>query len=120
MPDSKVSVPLDKVSAPLSKVSVPLAIKHDQGKQSWFAMPLEVLEPLAQVFAAGEKKYATFNCMNEFPDYDRRMYDALMRHLKDCQIDTLSRDEETDCYHLAQVAWNALMRLHHAIKERGV
>jgi len=105
---------------PDSEGSMPVAIKHDKGKQSWYAMPLEVLEPLAQTFAAGAKKYETFNCMNTFPDYDKRLYDSLMRHLKECQIDTLKRDEETDCYHLAQVAWNALMRLHHAIKERGV
>jgi hypothetical protein len=77
-------------------------------------MPLEVIELLAEVFAAGEKKYATFNCLNKFDDSDRRFYDASMRHLKYCQMDPLSIDPETGCYHGVQVAWNMLMRTYHA------
>lgn len=95
-----------------------LGEKHDNGKQPWLAMPLEVLEDLADVFAAGEKKYKLFNCLKEFEDADRRFYDAMMRHQRDCQIDPLAIDEETGCYHQAQVAWNAIMRLYHAKKRK--
>ena len=94
----------------------PEGIKFDQDKKQWFAMPLEVAELLADVFAAGEKKYATFNCLKPFDDGDRRFYDATMRHLKECQIDPLARDPETGCYHGSQVAWNMLLRTYHAEK----
>ena len=88
-------------------------LKTDAGKQPWYAMPLTILEPLADVFAAGERKYETFNCMKPFRDPDRRFWDAAMRHLAACQLDPLARDEETGCYHAAQVAFSILMRLHH-------
>ena len=91
--------------------------KFDEGKQAWYAMPLEVLEPLADVFVAGERKYTTFNCLQPFREPDRRFYDGLMRHLEACQLDPLAKDEETGCYHAAQVAFNTLMRLYHARKE---
>jgi hypothetical protein len=92
--------------------------KDDNGKQGWYPMPLVILTPLADVFLVGEKKYATFNCLNPFDDYDRRFWDATMRHLEACQLDPLARDEETGCYHAAQVAFNILLRLHNARKEK--
>ena len=98
-------------------------LKHDQGKQPWYGMPLEVLEPLADVFAAGEKKYATFNCLRPFRDPSRRFYDGMMRHVSASQIDPLAIDEDlkekhgVEVYHLAQVAFNALLRLYHAKRE---
>lgn len=95
-------------------------LKFDQGKQPYYAMPLEVLKPLADVFAAGEKKYATFNCLNPFKDADRRFYDGQMRHTEQCQLNPLEIDEETGCYHAAQVAFNTLMRLYHARKLGGL
>ena len=91
-------------------------MKYDEGKQGWYAMPLELLKPLAEVFTQGEKKYQTFNCLNDFREPERRFYDAIMRHLEACQLDPLAKDEETGCYHIAQVAWNALLRLHHCSK----
>jgi len=98
-------------------------MKFDQGKQPWFAMPLEVLEPLADVFAAGELKYEIFNCLLPFEDASRRFYDGQMRHTKASQIDPLAIDQEllekygVTVYHLAQVSFNALLRLHNALKE---
>jgi hypothetical protein len=99
--------------------------KFDDGKQPWFAMPLEVLQPLADVFAAGEKKYEIFNCLERFDDPSRRFYDASMRHLSACQIDSLAIDQElkekygVEVYHAAQVAFSILMRLHHCRQERS-
>lgn len=95
-------------------------IKFDTGKQPYYAMPLEVLKPLADVFAAGERKYETFNCLLPFKDADRRFYDGQMRHTEQCQLDPLAVDEETGCYHAAQVAFNTLMRLYHARKLGGL
>jgi hypothetical protein len=92
-------------------------LKHDTGKQGWYPMPLVILKPLADVFIAGEKKYEIFNCLLPFKDSDRRFYDAIMRHLEACQIDPLAIDEETGCYHSAQIAFNCLLRLHNALNK---
>ena len=103
----------------------PEGLKYDTGKQQWFAMPLEVLEPLADVFAAGEKKYATFNCLLPFEESSRRFYDGQMRHAKASQCDPLAIDDELlekyglKVFHQAQIAFNALMRLYHARKEQN-
>lgn len=94
-------------------------LKFDQGKQPWFATPLEVIQLLADVFAAGEKKYGIFNCLKPFENGDRRFWDATMRHLTECQRDPLAIDEETGCWHGAQAAWNILMRTYHAVKAKG-
>ena len=100
-----------------------IGLKYDAGKQPWFALPLEILQPLADVFAAGEKKYATHNCLQPFADASRRFYDGQMRHAVACQLDPLAIDQELlhsyniAVYHQAQVAFNALMRLHHALKD---
>ena len=98
-------------------------LKYDTGKQPWYGMPLEVLVPLADVFSAGEKKYTTFNNLLPFSDSSRRFYDGMMRHVQASQIDPLAIDQElkdkygVEVHHLAQVAFNALMRLYHAKKE---
>lgn len=93
-----------------------IGLKQDKGKQPYYAMPLSVLKPLADLYAAGEIKYATFNCLQPFEDGDRRFWDAIMRHLEECQMDSLAKDPETNCYHLAAVAFNALHRLNDAIQ----
>lgn len=99
-------------------------LKFDTGKQPWYAMPLEVLELLADVYAAGEKKYETFNCLKPFEDSDRRFFDGAMRHMKECQIDPLAIDKEllekygVEVYAGAQVAFNMLMRTYHAKKSQ--
>ena len=110
---------------PSAKASTVSGLKTDEGKQQWYAMPLEILEPLAQAFVAGEKKYATFNCLQPFADPDRRFYDAQMRHTRKSQIDPLAIDEELkakygiEVYHEAQVAFSALMRLYNARMAAG-
>lgn len=99
-------------------MSTEQGLKHDTGKQPWYALPLEVLEPLADLFAAGEQKYGTFNCLNQFTEPDRRFWDAAIRHMVLCQQNPLAKDQETGCYHAAAVAFNILMRLHHCKKEQ--
>ena len=96
------------------RITGKVGLKDDHGKQAWYAMPLSILKPLADVFAAGEKKYATFNCLQPFDDPDRRFWDATMRHLEACQLDPLAKDEETGCYHAAQACFNLLMRIYNA------
>jgi hypothetical protein len=91
--------------------------KHDEGKPDWHCVPLEVVALLVPVFEAGIKKgYGRFNCLQPFDDADRRFYSGKMRHTAACQLDPLAKDEETGCYHEAQAAFNALMRLYHALR----
>lgn len=87
--------------------------KFDTGKQGWYALPLEILQPLADVMIAGEKKYGTFNCLQPFDEPNRRFWDANMRHAEACQQDPLAIDEETGCYHEACRAFSSLMRIYH-------
>lgn len=93
--------------------------KFDQGKTEWYRMPLCVLKPLADVYnnpkAGG--KYPAFNCLKPFEDGDKRFWYATMRHLEASQLDPLAINEDDGgVYHLAQVAFNALHRLHNAIQ----
>jgi hypothetical protein len=94
----------------------PLGRKDDNGKPQYYAMPLEVLERLATVFVFGETKYETFNCLNDFKNGDRRLFDATMRHLKECQVDPTAIDKESGCLHGYQAAFSILMRTFHAEK----
>ena len=89
-------------------------LKLDHGKQPWYPLPLVVLQGLADVFAAGEKKYATFNCLQPFADGDRRFWDATIRHLASCQLDPWAQDAETGCRRGYQAAFNLIMRTYHA------
>ena len=93
-------------------------LKFDSGKQSYFAMPLVLLKPLADVFTAGMEKYEIFNCLKPFDDWDSRLYNSQMRHVEASQIDPLAIDPEVGCYHQAQVAFSALVRLHNALREQ--
>jgi len=94
-----------------------VGLKFDEGKQEYYAMPLVLLKPLADVFKAGEKKYKIFNCLKPFEDPERRFYNSLMRHLEVSQINPLAIDKDTGCYHLAQVAFSALLRLHNCLEK---
>lgn len=118
------SVLTEKEGSGLIVDSLKKGVKLDQGKQNWYAMPLVVLQPLADVFRAGELKYETFNCLNPFDDSDRRFWDGMMRHAEECQIDPLAIDKELydkygiKVYHGAQIAFNALMRVRNALMRK--
>lgn len=92
--------------------------KFDADKQSWYPLPLEILKPLADLCKFGASKYACFNMLQPFENADQRFWDGIMRHLAACQMDPLAKDDESECYHLAAVAFNALLRLYHCRKEK--
>ena len=103
--------------------------KFDEGKQDWYLLPLELIQPLAEVMIVGEKKgYGNFSCLGNFDNADRRFFNSSMRHKAASQRDPLAINKEYDkdgnyvgeCYHLACDAFGALMRLYHAKKERGL
>jgi len=120
MPDhsfkERVMFDFDAGTWHLSTDKTARGMKKDDGKQKWHALPLVLLEPLADVMEAGVKKYAKFNCLQPFEEPDERFYNGVMRHLEGCQLDPLAIDEETGCYHAAQIAFNTLMRLYHCKK----
>lgn len=95
-------------------------MKHDDDKQRWHSLPLEILEPLADLMEAGRKKYGQFNCLEDFENPDERLWDANMRHAIACQRNPLAIDPETGCYHEAARAFSSLMRLYHCRRKKAV
>lgn len=103
--------------------------KFDEGKQDWFLLPLELIQPLADVMIIGEKKgYGNFSCLLPYKEANRRFYNGGMRHKVASQLDPLAINKEYDqngnyigeCYHLACDAFNSLMRLYHAKKQASI
>ena len=103
--------------------------KFDDGKQDWYLLPLELLQPLAEVMLIGEKKgYGNFSCLDPFSNPNRRFFNSGFRHQVAAQKDPLAINVEYDqhgnkvgeCYHLACSAFSDLMRLYHAKKEASL
>jgi len=87
-------------------------VKLDLGKAPIFrgciAYFPRALMHVAKVSEAGAKKY-TWNGWRSVPDGFNRYADAQARHAVMATIEDY--DEETECLHLAQEAWNALAKL---------
>lgn len=108
---------IDDIKKPSAKLG--FGTKFDTDKQQWYRMPLVMIKPLADVYCIAGKKYPPFNCLQPFENGDARLYDAMMRHVEASQIDPLAINEEDGgVYHLAQVAFSALTRLHNALLEK--
>lgn len=84
--------------------------KNDQldDKLRMELIPLDCLEDIAKVYTEGAKKYGDNTWQNLENGYERYK-GALLRHLATAEHTTF--DEETNCRHLAQVAWNAIAML---------
>lgn len=78
-------------------------------------LPWRELEEIAKVYTAGAKKYGAHNWEN-LPDGYERYKGAMLRHL--CEVEKGNAvDEETGCFHCAQMAWNAIAMLHFKLNE---
>lgn len=88
------------------------SIKNDfkDKKLRWDLLPLQEIEDVVKVYTAGAEKYGDNNWQNLENGYQRYKA-ALFRHLLEYEkgIDV---DPETNCLHLAQVAWNAIAMLY--------
>lgn len=86
--------------------------KNDRldNKLRWELLPLEDIEDIVRVYTEGAKKYGADKWQG-LTDGIRRYKAALLRHLAEYDKGN-EIDEETGCYHLAQVAWNAIAMLH--------
>lgn len=86
-------------------------------KLRWDLLPLEEIEDIVKVYTAGSKKYGD-NTWQKLPDGIERYKAALLRHLVEYEKG-ITIDKETNCYHLAQVAWNAIAMLHLSKREKN-
>ena len=77
-------------------------------KNRWELIPLDILDDIAKVYTKGAEKYDD-NSWQNLPNGYERYKGALLRHLYASEINPI--DEETGCFHLAQVAWNAIAML---------
>jgi hypothetical protein len=90
-------------------------LKTDSGKLDWSLLPLSFVKPLVPVFTIGEQRYGYENWKKPFDDPERRFNAAMKRHLDAYEEAGPLAINEADggVYHLAQIAWNCLMLLHH-------
>lgn len=87
-------------------------LKYDTDKLRWDLLPLDLIEEIVKVYTAGSVKYGDNNWKYLENGYNRCKA-AMFRHLlKYEQGET--RDKETGCLHLAQVAWNAIAMIYFA------
>lgn len=88
------------------------SVKNDfkDKKLRWDLLPLQEIEDVVKVYTAGADKYGDNNWQNLENGYQRYKA-ALFRHLLEYEKGT-EVDPETNCLHLAQVAWNAIAMLY--------
>ncbi len=79
-------------------------------KLRWDLLPLGDIEDIVKVYTAGAKKYGDNNWQYLENGYDRYKA-AMFRHLVEYERGNII-DPDTNCLHLAQVAWNAIALLH--------
>lgn len=89
----------------------PTGERKNNGKLRWRNFPLFLIRPMIEVGHFGETKYATFNFLKGLTVLD--CMDSLNRHLDELVDPSKSDiDLESNCHHLAHVAWNALVALY--------
>jgi hypothetical protein len=84
--------------------------KNDQGKLRWDLLPLDVMEPLVEIYEFGANKYGENN-WRTIKDGYRRCRAAFFRHLTAYDKGELT-DPESGKSHLAHCAWNALSMMY--------
>ena len=92
--------------------------KYDQDKPRLAEMIIDFKEPLQElckVWEFGAKKYSKSNWKLVENGKDRYT-NALLRHLV-AEEDKIT-DDETELYHAAHIAFNALARMYFILKER--
>ena len=88
------------------------SIKNDfkDHKLRWDLLPLKEIEDIVKVYTAGADKYGPDKWQN-LPDGYNRYKGAMLRHLMEYEKGN-DVDKETQCLHLAQMAWNAIAMLY--------
>ena len=89
-----------------------LGYRHNQDKPKLFwSIPLGGLKYIADVAAFGASKYKILNWRKG--QSASTILDAMFRHLIQITNDGIwAKDEESNCLHIAHLAWNVLCLLH--------
>ena len=95
--------------------SHPIGRKDDSGKCQFGLIPVDALWELGKVYTVGASKYDPWNWANGIK-YSR-VYDALLRHLFKWWWHKEQNDPETNCHHLASVAWAAFTLMHYELNK---
>lgn len=82
--------------------------RFDQGKSRMSLVPFVAIRALGDVYAYGEKKYASWNWIKGMKW--SRVSDSMLRHYERFQMGE-KRDEESGLLHSAHMAWNAITLL---------
>lgn len=80
-------------------------LRHNDGKIRYDLLEPFAMQELARVFTKGAQKYAPFNWLKGM-DWSKCLA-SLKRHIAAFEQGE-DFDEETECYHMAHAAWNAL------------
>lgn len=91
--------------------------KFDEGKLDWDLLPVESVEEIIKVFMFGEAKYGRSNWQGKLENFDRRQYNAVMRHMHAWKKGEKLADD-SQLMHLAHACADIMMliweELHHA------
>lgn len=93
------------------------SLRYDEGKLRVDLVPAEIIIELARVYTAGAKKYKDNNWRDPGMKWTRCIA-SLERHMLKWKMG-LEIDPETQCHHLAQVAWNALTLMMYQMQGLG-
>lgn len=89
----------------------PVGRKDDSSKCQLDLIPTDALWELGKLYSFGASKYDPWNWSNGIK-YSR-VYAALLRHLFKWWWYKEQNDSETNCHHLASVAWAAFSLMHY-------
>ena len=94
----------------------PVQIKKEKAPLYWGLINYfpRALTEVAKVSTFGAAKHQTLFKDKRWldPDYTPEMYDdAIVRHVFDRAVEGEINEKDGGCYHLAQIAWDALARL---------
>lgn len=94
--------------------------KHDQGKDRWDLLDLELVHPIVAILTYGSKKYAA-DSWKKVPNGEDRYWAAMMRHLHAFQRGEI-HDPESGWPHLWHAACNMyfLLWFHYPSMKRSI
>ena len=99
----------EKLSRALNNQKQESGVKYDSDKLDWSLLPIDAIEEVIKVLMFGAKKYSANN-WKHVDDFNRRYYNASLRHLTQRQQGEIL-DSDSNLSHLAHAACNVLFLL---------
>ena|SRR5580765_836244 len=100
----------------MSATTADRADRHNAGKDRWDLLPWDALRYLTKVYAYGARKYDDRNWEKGMPYSE--CFASLMRHYAS-KFDGEACDPESQLFHTAHAAWNALALLTYELRDIG-